>query len=174
MLFPQLTQGMLNLKLILERIPMSKYEKYVGNKFGKWTIESIFVIKSRAFFNVKCECGRKSTPAAYHVIKGHTIACSSCANKKHGNYNTPTNRSWNSARNRCNNPRNKDYVHYGARGIKMCERWNDFISFLTDMGERPQGLTLDRIDNNGNYEPGNCRWATYSQQNRNQRKRIAS
>lgn len=82
---------------------------------------------------------------------------------------SPAYRSWESARARCNNPNNPDYAGYGGRGIRVCERWNDFTTFLSDMGERPRGHTLDRIDVNGNYEPGNCRWATHSDQSLNRR-----
>lgn len=71
---------------------------------------------------------------------------------------------------RCNNPKGWGYAEYGAKGIKVCDRWHDFRSFLYDMGERPPGRSIDRIDGTKGYEPGNCRWATRAQQNANRRK----
>jgi len=84
---------------------------------------------------------------------------------------TPAHRSWTNMKQRCTNPKNRKYHLYGARGITVCERWmNSFETFLADMGDRPEGKTLDRFPNNdGNYEPGNCRWATPSEQTANSR-----
>lgn len=85
----------------------------------------------------------------------------------HGLSESGTFRSWASMITRCTNTKVPSYQRYGARGVKVCDRWKSFSNFLSDMGERPQGTSLDRIDNDGNYELGNCRWATSAQQNNN-------
>jgi hypothetical protein len=80
---------------------------------------------------------------------------------------SPTYISWQGMRSRCRNSAREKFSRYGGRGIEICDRWNDFANFLADMGERPAGTSLDRIDNDGNYEPGNCRWATPAEQRNN-------
>jgi hypothetical protein len=100
------------------------------------------------------------------------------ANLKHGNARvgklSTTYRVWAGAKARCFIPTGKSFKNYGGRGITMCEEWrNSFDAFLRDMGERPKGLSLDRINNDGNYEPGNCRWATRYEQTHNRRPQVA-
>jgi hypothetical protein len=82
---------------------------------------------------------------------------------------TPESRSWQAMKNRCLNPRGGDYKDYGGRGISVCDRWLSFESFYEDMGPRPIGTSIERIDNSGNYEPGNCKWATPAEQHANKR-----
>ena len=86
---------------------------------------------------------------------------------RHGMTNTPAWRSWQAMINRCTNEKSKCYSRYGGRGIKVCERWLDFVNFYNDMGDRPDNTSLDRIDNDGNYEKSNCKWSTPKEQGRN-------
>lgn len=88
---------------------------------------------------------------------------------KHGKYKTPTYSSWHAMRSRCNNPNRPNYSNYGGRGIKVCKRWDSFQSFYADMGEKPEGYYLDRIDNDKGYEPSNCRWLTPKESANNRR-----
>jgi hypothetical protein len=127
----------------------------------------------------RCECGTEFVTTLRNVISGKTKSCgcyvakmTSRTHRTHGMSRSKTYKSWLKMIERCYSKKNNRYYAYGARGIAVCERWHLFENFLSDMGPRPEGTSLDRIDANKHYEPCNCRWATRQEQARNKRNSI--
>lgn len=119
-----------------------------------------------------CDCGGETLVPASSLSSGNTRSCGCLLQDtitKHGGAGKRSYNTWRAMIRRCNNPEDKDYPRYGGKGITVCDRWLDYTVFAEDMGEPPDGHTLDRVDNSGGYCPENCRWATLRQQNRNSR-----
>jgi hypothetical protein len=159
---------------------MSREIEMIGRKFGKLTVISSApkVVTTRSYkymWNCICSCGCKTIAEGYNLRSHHTTSCgcgkdgSSKVTHGHKRQNniSPTYSTWRNMWNRCTNPNVDNYMYYGGRGITICERWKDFKNFLEDMGERPEGMFIDRKDNDGDYSPDNCKWSTMKEQNNN-------
>ncbi len=154
-----------------------------GDRFGSLVVieKDSKLYKDGPHYFCRCDCGNKYLTTGSALRSKRTIRCTKCKsvytakrNFKHGNAkrykNSRTYISWACMLTRATNPNIKNAKDYSLRGIIVCERWKDFKNFLEDMGERPENTSIDRINNDSNYEPTNCKWSTRSEQNKNKRR----
>lgn len=147
-----------------------------GRKFGRLLV--VHEVEKGVWL-CRCDCGTECRKKKAYLLDGGTSSCgclrvelAASRTRSHSKSHTVEYKAWAAMKARCQNERHADWRKYGGRGIKVCERWQSFENFYADMGSRPSGGALDRIDNDKGYEPGNCRWTSYTQNNRNRRSNV--